>query len=323
MINDDDDQLGYKRPPHWAQFRKGQSGNPNGRPKKKAAQSPAADISDSSLVDDIFRAELARLMPVREGGKTREMTILELVTRAQTQAAIKGDVKAQKEVLDRSTALEQRDQQRAQTRLEKQISDFRRIANWKAERAKIWTAAIERGETEPAQPWPHPDDIILSPATTTWQVRGPYDEIDAPFYEYCRARRDQYFAQTCIYIRSRAASAKFLEKMYTAVWISFDGMLPQRWQMDEDTLSKIFGFFMIIPLVDLKRLMSGFAKRAETFSPPPPTPAVRKEVYKVTNTIMRPLLKVKGYRSLAEFEHAYEMHGDNMAWSKSKVARWR
>jgi hypothetical protein len=29
MINDDDDdQLGYKRPPQWAQFRRGQSGNP-------------------------------------------------------------------------------------------------------------------------------------------------------------------------------------------------------------------------------------------------------------------------------------------------------
>lgn len=155
MINDDDDdQLGYKRPPQWAQFRKGQSGNPNGRPKKKVVQSPAADISDSSLVDDIFRAELARLMPVREGGKTREMTILELVTRAQTQAAIKGDVKAQKEVLDRSTALEQRDQQRAQTRLEKQISAYQRIARWKAERARIWDAATKLGE-EPAQPWPH------------------------------------------------------------------------------------------------------------------------------------------------------------------------
>lgn len=321
MINDDDDdQLGYKRPPQWAQFRKGQSGNPNGRPKKKAAQSPAADISDSSLVDDIFRAELARLMPVREGGKTREMTILELVTRAQTQAAIKGDVKAQKEVLDRSTALEQRDQQRAQTKLEKQIADFRRIANWKAERARIWDAAIERGEAEPAQPWPHPEDIILSRDTLAWQVRGPYDEIDVPFYEYCHARRDQYFGMTCMHSRSRARNAEFQERFFTIIWTHFDNMLPKRWQMDEDTLSKLFGFFMIIPLVDLKRLISGFAKRAETFSPPPPTPAVRKEVYKKTNTIMRPLLKLKGYRSLAEFEHAYEMHGEDMAWPRGKVA---
>jgi hypothetical protein len=259
---------------------------------------------------------LNRLLPVREGSKTREMTILELVNRSLTQAAIKGDVRAQKEVLQRTADLEQRDQLRAQTKLEKQISDFRRIANWKTGRAKIWNAAIERVETEPVQPWPHPDDIILSPATTTWQVRGPYDEIDAPFYEYCHTRRDQYFAQTCVYVRSRAASAEFLEKMYTGIWISFDGMLPQRWQMDEDTLSKIFGFFMIIPLVDLKRLVNGFAGRAEALAPPPLTPAARKEIYRDTNKIMRPLLKVYGYRSLAEFEHAYELQGESMEWPK-------
>ncbi len=319
MSDDDDDQLGYKRPPIWAQFRRGQSGNPNGRPKKKPAQPPADDISDSSMVDDVFRAELNRLMPVREGGKIREMTILALATRALTQAAIKGDVRAQKEVLERSTELEQRDQQRAQTRLEKQISDYRRIANWKAERTRIWKAAIERGETEPAQPWPHPDDIILSTDTMTWPVRGPYDAIDVPFYEYCRARRDHYFGVTCIHVRSGAPSAEFLQKFYTTVWMWFDTMLPKRWQMDEDTLSKIFGFFMIIPLVDLKRLVSGFAKRAETLALPPPTPAVRKEVYKETNAIMRPLLKVKGYRSLAEFEHAYDMLGEDMEWPGDKV----
>jgi Family of unknown function (DUF5681) len=316
IIDDDDDQLGYKRPPQWAQFRKGQSGNPNGRPKKKVAQPPAADISDSSMVDDIFRAELARLMPVREGGKSREMTILELVTRAQTQAAIRGDVRAQKEVLERSTALEQRDQQRDQTKLEKQLSDYRRIANWKAERAKIWNAAIQRGEKEPAQPWPHPDDIILIPETTTWRVRGPYDEIDVPFYEYCHARRDQYFGMMCLHVRSRARNAKFYQELYTTMWMCFDVMLPQRWQMDEDSQRKIFAVFMTVKLVDLKRLVHGFTGRAEALAPPPPTPAARKEIYRGTNTSTRPLLKVYGYRSLAEFEHAYELQGESMEWPK-------
>lgn len=316
IINDDDDQLGYKRPPQWAQFRKGQSGNPNGRPKKKVAQLPAADISDSSMVDDILRAELNRLQPVREGGKTREMTILELVNRSLTQAAIKGDVRAQKEVLQRTADLEQRDQQRAQTKLEKQLSDYRRIANWKAERAKIWNAALQRGETEPAQPWPHPDDIILMPETTTWQVRGPYDEVDVPFYEYCHARRDYYFGMACIQTRRRGRKHIFQAKFYTIIWLWFDQMLPKRWQMGEKDNSLISNFFMIIPLADLKRIVDNFAKNAEKYAPPPPTSAVRKEIYKDTNTLMRPLLKVHGYRSLAEFEHNYELQGNEMKWPR-------
>lgn len=40
------------------------------------------------------------------------------------------------------------------------------------------------------------------------------------------------------------------------------------------------------------------------------------ESYKVANSIMKPLLKQKGYRSLAEFEHAFEQDGENLLWPK-------
>lgn len=35
MLNDDDDKVGYKKPPKKSQFKKGKSGNPKGRPPKK------------------------------------------------------------------------------------------------------------------------------------------------------------------------------------------------------------------------------------------------------------------------------------------------
>lgn len=35
MGKKDDDRVGYKRPPKKNQFKKGQSGNPKGRPKRK------------------------------------------------------------------------------------------------------------------------------------------------------------------------------------------------------------------------------------------------------------------------------------------------
>jgi hypothetical protein len=41
-----------------------------------------------------------------------------------------------------------------------------------------------------------------------------------------------------------------------------------------------------------------------------------KDSYKFANSIMKPLLKPQGYRSLAEFEHAFEKDGENMPWPK-------
>lgn len=41
-----------------------------------------------------------------------------------------------------------------------------------------------------------------------------------------------------------------------------------------------------------------------------------KETYKIVNSIMKPLLNRQGYSSLAEFEHAFETHGEDMEWPK-------
>lgn len=41
-----------------------------------------------------------------------------------------------------------------------------------------------------------------------------------------------------------------------------------------------------------------------------------KESYKTVNSIMKPLLQRQGYRSLREFEHAFETHGEDIPWPK-------
>ena len=41
-----------------------------------------------------------------------------------------------------------------------------------------------------------------------------------------------------------------------------------------------------------------------------------KDSYKFANSVMKPLLKPQGYRSLAEFEHAFGKDGDNLPWPK-------
>lgn len=49
----DGEPIGYKRPPEWGRFQKGQSGNPKGRPKgagkKKATDKSQPELTESEM----------------------------------------------------------------------------------------------------------------------------------------------------------------------------------------------------------------------------------------------------------------------------------
>ncbi|MFY0639358.1 DUF5681 domain-containing protein [Maricaulis maris] len=78
-----DYEVGYGKPPKATQFKKGQSGNPRGRPKK-LPKDVAAHMSDI----------LAERRPVRINGETVMMSGEELVARRLLEKALKGDPKA-------------------------------------------------------------------------------------------------------------------------------------------------------------------------------------------------------------------------------------
>lgn len=68
-------------------FKKGESGNPNGRPPKR--------LCLTNMLED----ELRRLSPIDDNGEKR--TWAELVARALVRQAVKGDMAAIRELLDR------------------------------------------------------------------------------------------------------------------------------------------------------------------------------------------------------------------------------
>jgi hypothetical protein len=76
----DDYKVGYGRPPKHTRFKKGQSGNPKGRPKGRK--------NWATIIDET----LNRKVMVRVGGKTKRMTASQCIIEKTIQQAIKGSV---------------------------------------------------------------------------------------------------------------------------------------------------------------------------------------------------------------------------------------
>jgi uncharacterized protein DUF5681 len=87
----DPDKVGYGKPPKHSQFKKGQSGNPKGRPKGVKAHMPVSRIIRHSLSEEVQG---------QVNGRTRKMTKLEAIIEVQSAKALKGDTRAAKLVID-------------------------------------------------------------------------------------------------------------------------------------------------------------------------------------------------------------------------------
>jgi hypothetical protein len=92
----DDDDVGYKNPPKNSQFRKGQSGNPRGRPK-------GARNLKSKLM-----AALNERVTVVEGGKRKTMTKYDALVKQVVNKATAGDPRLTKLAFEMIEAIESR-----------------------------------------------------------------------------------------------------------------------------------------------------------------------------------------------------------------------
>ena len=90
-------QVGYGKPPLHTQFRKGQSGNPGGRPRRTATERAKA----------LALREAYRSVTVKEGDKALALPAIQAILRSQIVLAAKGNVQAQRAVLAAIQMIEQ------------------------------------------------------------------------------------------------------------------------------------------------------------------------------------------------------------------------
>jgi len=90
-------EVGYGRPPVHTRFRKGESGNPGGRPRGRSERGAKA----------LALEEAYRLVTVKEGKTSVALPAIQAIWRSQVTAAVKGSIAAQRTVMAAVLAIEE------------------------------------------------------------------------------------------------------------------------------------------------------------------------------------------------------------------------
>ncbi len=170
---DDPATRSYRNPPIEHRFRKGTSGNPKGRPRKKRALvstkvNGQPGIGFEDRIKSLAIEEAYRLITIREGDRVERIPVIQAILRKVAVAAANGNTRAQQNILSLVIGAET-DRRVASTQLLKTAIDYKK--HWHhvlAERAR-------KGTTGP-EPVPHPDEVIIDYETGDIRIDGPVME---------------------------------------------------------------------------------------------------------------------------------------------------
>jgi Family of unknown function (DUF5681) len=187
----------YRKPPVANQFKKGASGNPKGRPRKKAV--PGFGALGGGIADRFGAMaldEATRPVTVREGDEVSEIPAMQALIRTMFRAAAQGDTRAGRQLLEVTARAESERTRVAMKALEHAIQ-------WKQKYGPIFEQR-EREGLDPPDIYPHPDDVIIN---ETGEVRydGPISKEHAAARKAVREEADEL---TRRYRATEAAVAK-------------------------------------------------------------------------------------------------------------------
>ena len=155
--------VGYGKPPTASRFKKGQSGNPRGRPTGAKANTP---VRPTERLKDILREEASRLITVHAGNRTLTLPMAQAVIHTLAVEAAKGKPSAQRLFIELVTMIEQEHTARYDAFLKTAIGYK---CAWDDELAR----REQLGITDAPPPLPHPDQIQINFQANTAEIVGP------------------------------------------------------------------------------------------------------------------------------------------------------
>lgn len=212
--------VGYGRPPEHTRFKKGQSGNPAGRPRA------SAKWSEPSQLGDIVLAEAARLLKVTDNVSEREITAEQALVKASFKSAVQGNAHAQDRLLTRI--------QKAERERDARIERENAVAENYVETQRAVLAATRAAGLPDPEIYPHPDDIVIE-AGRPWRLVGPATKEAAAEFEKMVKLRDLLIRQsTLVPVADRGQVSVELLLAFL-----LNDRLPLRMRLDDDAWSQL------------------------------------------------------------------------------------
>jgi len=275
-------EVGYGKPPVATRFVKGQSGNPNGRPRKPKPRPPR--LSDAPS-DRYLEEEAYRLVTLRENGREIELPMLQAVVRSLAMEAVKGKRLSQKYFLEYVVRLEE-------LHMRRELQNYLRLETLKRNGEEVLAQCARRG-LPPPNLLPHPEDIVLRPSTGEAYVNGPQTPEDVPVYEHSARLRDYFLLRaTHAIMTCKKISAKSEDDVGRGYFIAAQVLnmtLPPSYRLKDDADVRLAMAYACLTRRELEqRIAAEFAQLEVTESSlPSVTLEERRDMNRIVNRFMK------------------------------------
>jgi uncharacterized protein DUF5681 len=275
-------EVGYGKPPVSTRFVKGQSGNPRGRPRKIKPKPPR--LSDAPS-DGYLEKEAYRLVALRENGLGIELPTIQAVLRALAMGAIKGNRLSQKFFLEYIADKEER-------YLQLKVRDYLRLEALKENGERRLVECKRRGLPPPTL-LPHPEDIVLNPATGEAYIKGPQTPEDVAVYEHASRLRDCALLQSAHASKLRKKSSPKPESDGICAFLFYaqilNRMLPPRYRWRDNADLNLFMDYRCLTKRERERRIEAEAADLDASKSklPPLTPEMEWELNQVIEKMRR------------------------------------
>jgi hypothetical protein len=165
-------EVGYKKPPKHGRFKKRQSGNPRGRPRRPKHEEPEAY---GERMKALALEEAYRLIDIHEGGKTVRLPLIQVMIRRMGVLAAQGNSRAMRDYMDLLRLIEE-EKWGSYSAYLKRLWDYKMDFGEEFERRK------KLNPSEP-EPIPHPDDIVVDTHKGIIELRGPMMKEEKVYWD--------------------------------------------------------------------------------------------------------------------------------------------